>query len=218
MVDEINYDKWNKYSIGDINWVNDRISHLSKSKYVEYIVASDFKNILEIGAGEAIEAQEIVKHKSDISYTILDVSDLFLENAKNLGFITVKGEMHNTGFKNKEFDLVYLCCVLEHSPDIISTIAELSRISKNFYLTMFKWRIKTGGLESGYCGKKGYFSTEFNISMLFRLIKNYGNIKNLFVCTKDNKIVEYYKYLIELKGIDLHRNGNYLTIIGSFKE
>ena len=131
-----NYSKWNKYDIGKISWINNRKRHISRSKYIEHTLNFDFNNILEIGAGEVIEAQEIRNQRPDINYTVLDVSDVFLKNAKKLGFKTVKGEMHKTGFKDKEFDLIYLSAVLEHSPDIYETIKELARVGHNFYFTI----------------------------------------------------------------------------------
>ena len=133
---DYDYNKWNNYEIGNVVWINARKEHLSKIKFVEYIVSSNYKNILEIGAGEVIEGQQIRKQRSDIKYTVLDVSDTFLRNVRELGFIGVKGEMHNTGFKDKEFDLVYLASVIEHSPDLEKTFRELQRISSSFYITM----------------------------------------------------------------------------------
>ena len=104
---QYNYDKWNNYKIGKIPWINSRKNHLCRSEFVKYILKSNFKNILEVGAGEVIEGQKIRKLNKDINYNILDVSDTFLENAKKLGFQTHKGEMTNTPFKDKEFDLIY---------------------------------------------------------------------------------------------------------------
>ncbi len=212
------YTKWDKYEIGKVPWVNLRKSHLSKLKYIEYIIGSDFKNVLEIGAAEAIEAQEIRKHRDDINYTLLDVSDTFLEYVKSIGFNTIKGEMHNTGAKDKEFDLVYLASVLEHSPDLNKTFEELQRISKSFYFTMFKWRMKGKRLRSNYIERRKYFSSEFSINILLKLIRNYGDIEQLFICTESGKYIEYDEYLKGLGNIDKHRNGNYLSILGKFKE
>jgi ubiquinone/menaquinone biosynthesis C-methylase UbiE len=104
---------------------------------VDYIINSDIKSVLEIGAGEVTEGQHIVA-KCDVNYTVLDVSDTFLDNARKLGFRCIKAEMHNTGCKNKEFDIVHLSAVLEHTPDVFATVKELRRISNQFYITLFK--------------------------------------------------------------------------------
>ena len=214
---DYDYSKWNGYKIGNIHWVNNLKNHKSKTEYVNYVISSNIDNILEIGIGEAIEAQRIKEHNIDINYTVLDVADVFLENAKSLGFRAVKGEMHNTGFKDDEFDLVYLASILEHSPDLDKTLKELKRISKTFYFTMFKWGLSGGNLKSEK--KKGRFSTTFNINKLFKLIEKYGYIDKTFVCTKKGKVIKYSKYLSKLKSkAGVHRNGNYLSIIGRFKD
>lgn len=214
----IDYSKWNKYEIGKIPWVNSRKDHLSKHKYVEYILNQNIDNILEVGGGEVLEAQEIRKIKPDINYTILDVSDTFLKNAKEKGFNVIKGEMNKTNFENNKFELVYFCSVLEHSPDLESTFKELKRISKFFYFTMFKWKFKSGGLKSHFHKKRKFFTTEFNINKLIKLIENYGDIRQLFICTLDNKVIDYYQYIKKYKKLDVHRNGNFLSIIGKFRK
>jgi len=211
------YSKWNNYTIGNIPWSRGRKNHLSKIKFIEYVVQSSFTNILEVGAGEVWEGQAIRKARPDINHTILDVSDTFLNNAKNLGFKTIKGEMHNTGLKNKEFDLVYLAAVLEHTPDLERTFEELRRVSDNFYFSMFKWK-NSGGLKPDYHEKRKYFTTVFNINKLLNLLSSYGTIDKLFICTEKGKIIDWdiYKKKISKKGI--HRNGNYLSIVGRFNK
>lgn len=213
---DYNYEKWNNYTIGNIPWINSRKSHLCRKKFIDYVSNSSFKNILEVGAGEVIEGQIIREVDKDINYNILDVSDTFLENAKILGFKVFKGEMHNTNFKDKQFDLVYLTSVLEHSPDIEKTFKEFKRISKNFYFTMFKWRTKTGGLKSDFHNKRKYFTSVFNINKLLALLAEYGSINRLFICTEKGKVVNFSKYKKQFKNVDLHRNGNYLSIVGEF--
>jgi len=210
------YSKWSKYTIGKIPWINKRKNHLCRKKFIEYITKSNFKDILEVGAGEVIEGQQIRKLNKDINYNILDVSDTFLENAKKLGFQTHNGEMTNTPFKDKEFDLIYLTSVLEHSPDLEKTFKEFQRIGKNFYFTMFKWKMKTGNLKSVYHPRK-YFTSVFNIDQLLNLLSKYGTIKKTFICTEKGKVVDFKKYRNQFKKIDHHRNGNYLSIIGDLK-
>ena len=211
------YKKWNKYTIGEIPWINSRREHSSRAPYIKHILDNDIKNVLEIGGGELIEAQKIREHRSDINYKILDVSVTFLKYANRKNFKCYKAEMHNTGFKNKEFDIIYMASVLEHSPNLRKTFEELKRISKQFYFTMFKWKIKDGGLRSVYINKRKYFSTEFNINKLLKLLSEFGKVNNMFICTLDNKIVDYDEYMKFISpGINKHRNGNYLSIKGEW--
>ena len=211
------YDKWNNYTIGKVPWINNRKNHLCREKFVDYVLNSSLKNILEVGAGEVIEGQRIRNLDKNINYSILDVSDTFLENAKKLGFSTFKGEMDNTPFSYKQFDLIYLTSVLEHSPNIEKTFKEFRRISKNFYFTMFKWRMKSGGLKSSFHKKRKYFTSVFNIDKLLDLLSSYGSIKQLFVCTENGKVINFKEYREKFNKIDIHRNGNYLSILGEYK-
>lgn len=211
----MDYSKWNNYIIGNIPWINKRRDHLCRQEFINYIVKSPFKNILEVGAGEVIEGQKIRELRKDINYDILDVSDTFLENAKKLGFNTFKGEMHNTNLKSKQFDLVYGCSILEHSPDLNKTFTEFRRIAKNFYFTMFKWNMRSGNLKSVYHSRK-YFTSVFNINQLLNLLSKYGNIKKTFICTEKGKIIDFKIYKKQFSKIDYHRNGNYLSIFGEF--
>ena len=82
---------------------------------------------------------------------------------------------------------------------------------------MFKWKMKTGNLKSKYIKRRKYFSTVFNINQLFDLIRKYGIIDELFLCTLKGKVVDYNRYIQKFSKMDGHRNGNYLSIIGRFK-
>jgi len=211
--------KWNNYKIGKIPWVNSIREHSHRKRFVDYVIGKqDITKILEMGAGEAIEAQAIISKKQNVDYTIIDVSDTFLEHAKSLNIKAFEMNMTKTMFKDKYFDLVYTSCVLEHSPNISKTIKEMCRVSDLFYITLFKWRFKTGDLESDFQSRKSYFSTEFNIFLLLQEIEKYGIIDSMTICTKDGKYVDYFSYLKDCKGMDLHRNGNYLSIIGEWKD
>ena len=211
--------KWNNYKVGEVPWINNRKLHPHIGLFVRYAINNldSIKHILEIGAGECIEAQKLKELSSGkITYDILDVSDTFLKYASSLGFNTSKGDMVKTGKNYKQYDMVYCCCILEHSPDIHRTIAELARISKTFYLTLFKWKFKNGNLESEFHGKKRYYSSEFNLFHLMELIKHYGKIdKKIMSIEKTGEYMELDDYIAKYStDVDLHRNRDYLSITG----
>ena len=150
--DQVEYTKrWSNFSIGVVPWINANKEHAAKALFVDYICRSDFKTILEIGAGEANEAREIVSIRNDISYSIVDISDVFLEHCqKDERLNCRKGTMTSIPAKKKEFDIVYMHGVLEHTPNICDTILELSRVSRRFYITLFKWKMGGSGFSSVY--------------------------------------------------------------------
>lgn len=209
----MNYtDKWNNYKIGDIVWINKRRGHHCRKLFVDYIKSTDHKSVLDIGAGECIEARELF---GIVNYTICDVSETFLAFAKGIGLNTIKGCMTDIPTQVK-FDMVYMCSVLEHTPDIEKTIQELRRVSKFYFITMFKWRYD-GDLESVFRPKKNYYSTEFNIDKIFELFEKYSVITNKFITYQDDKnIMNYSDYIKKIRISGIHRNGNYLSIVGKW--
>ena len=122
--------------------------------------------------------------------------------------------MTDLPFHNKEFDLVYMSSVLEHSPDIIKTIGEISRVSHSFYFSLFKWKMQSGNLKSEYQTKKKYFSTSFNIDALLGLIGEYGDIKESVICFEDGSGEEDFLSYREKFDLDNHRTSDYLMISG----
>jgi ubiquinone/menaquinone biosynthesis C-methylase UbiE len=210
-------DKWNNYKIGDIKWINSRRDMLYRKKFVEYIKNSNISTILEIGPGEFVEGRVIIETFPNIEYSIIDISKTFLQYCKTVDKLKCyEGDMLNTPFVDKRFDLVYASSVLEHSPDIRQTMTELSRISKYFYFNMFKWKYKEGDLISTYTDKKKYFSTSFNIEMLIDLIGSMSIIDKIFVCN-DLEIYDWDVYIKNNNYTGNHRNNGYLSIVGQWK-
>jgi len=212
------YEKWNKYNIGEVSWVNSRRGHLCRDYFIQYLITETPNSVIEIGGGEMIEGVRARSYFPKMRYHVVDVSNTFIDYAKSIGFSASIGEMTQTRMKKKEFDIVYACQVLEHSPNIFATFKELKRISNRFYFTMFKWNIKTGGLTSKILKKRNYYSTSFNIIKLISALKEHGDINDMFICTLDKRKMKYKDYLTGLgDDVNRHRNGNYLTIIGEWK-
>lgn len=212
---EVNYiSKWNNYKIGNVKWINRRREHPCRELFIEYVSRGNYKSVLEIGAGECIEAKAL---NSKVDYTICDVSDTFLTFANETGIKTIRGCMTNIPTQ-KKYDLVYMCSVLEHTPDIEKTILELKRVSKNYFITMFKWRYD-GGLKSVFQPRKKYFSTEFNVNKVFELFERHSTITDKTISFLDNNCMMHYDDYMKFKRREgLHRNGNYLSIIGKWNE
>jgi len=211
------YDKrWDTYKVKNIKFVNFNREHLCRKRFVEFVEKEGIKNIIEVGGGEFIEAQQIIAKNLVDNYSIVDVSKVFLELARSIdGINAFEGNMIGTPFSDKEFDLLYCCSVIEHSPDIQKTIKEMSRISNRFYITMYKWRNKTGDLKSYFKKKKGYYSTAFNVDSIIDLIESQGgDIKSLMIYDRHEGEGTFEDYRAENGDIDSNRNGKYLAIEG----
>ena len=213
------FEKWNKHKVGDVIWINKHKYHPHRQHFIDYVMANDsIVSVLEIGGGELIEARKLIKQKDKIKYTIADISESFLRNAKKIKGITcARASMHELPFEDKQFDLVYLSSVIEHSPDIKKTIKEICRVSKNYYITMFKWKMKSGDLISQYREKKKYYSTLFNLPSIMGLLKKHSHIEDINISLASNgDTVSYKRYKKDVIGdTDKWRNGDRLNIIGS---
>ena len=201
-------EKWNRYIIGEIPWINlnrDKISRYVFANYVRF--RKDIKSVIEIGAGECIEAKEL---KDDVDYTVMDVSDLFLSHAKALGVKTIKCCMTRKPKIEKKYDLVYLSSVLEHTPNLKKTINVIKSIAKNYYVIMFRWSYG-GNIYSQYKRRRKCFSSTFGIKKVFEL---FGSIEGKII-TDDDKTMKYEEYEKTIdKSKEEHRNGKYLSFWG----
>lgn len=209
--------KWNNYNKGDIKWIDINTDHPCKKEYVEYILKNhNIKKILEIGGGDMIEAKSVLKSRPDVSYYTSNISEPFLEIARKIEkLVAVEADMISLPFDDKYFDIVYMSSVIEHTPDIHKTIKEVSRVSNEFYFNFFKWSMKYGDLKSEYRDTKKYYSTCFSMPKLMELICEFGEIEEAFLSGKDmDKTYFDEKYIEENKNVDIHRNGNYLTLMG----
>jgi len=161
-----------------------------------------------------IEYQEIIKSKKDIKYTIVDVSDLFIENCKKKypNIETIQSPIEDLTPKFMDFDVVYPASVLEHLKDIALGIKNMISLAANFHFVLFKWNY-SGNLVSEFSPEKKYWSSSFNIYMLLKEIENFGTITNKIVACKTGKLVSFDEYSFGRSGP--HRNGDYLVIQGN---
>lgn len=211
-----NYEKWNQYKVGKIEWINKRRQHPHRQWFVDYII-DNASSVLEIGPGELIEYQKI-KEQKKIEYAIVDVSDLFLKNCSSK-FPEVKTfqlPMEDLSLEKigKLYDIVYVASVLEHSRNIKLALRSLMSVAKRFHFVMFKWSYG-GSLESVYIKKKKYWSTSFSIYELMKEINQVGQIDRCFVMKKNGEIVSFENYSRGRTGEC--RTGDYLIISGVCK-
>lgn len=232
------FSKWNNYEIGNVSWINDRVNHAHRHVFINYVINSKHINsVLEIGPGELIECQSICSMR-DVNYTIVDVSDTFLDNCKSKlpKVNTIKCNMeHFNDVDVNQFDVAYVAAVLEHSCNIKLAIRNILVASKEFHFVLFKWKFR-GGMKINYNKNKAYYSTFFNIFNLIKIIKRYADIRYADVISEDGSmrlpLDVYYKKCKDEKFSNIfpvlvakkrsnkelqHRNTNYLIIQGQSK-
>jgi SAM-dependent methyltransferase len=210
--------KWNDYTIGDIPFSKNTKDHFCREMFCCWSLTkvlnqpSETMTVLEIGPGECFEAKKLLSH---IDYAVVDISDVFLQNAKKLGLKTIESDMINIHEKVKEkYDVVYMNSVLEHSPDLEKTIKSIKKVANIYFITMFRWGYNGNVKSNFHDGKKKYYTSTFDIDKIFKML---GNVKNKIIVTKDDKMICYDKYDEIINKPSLHRNGDRLIIIGDCK-
>lgn len=216
------YTYWDNrnYKIGEIDFINDRRDHPHRSFFVDWVAkSSHIKSILEIGPGEMVEYERIVKRKPDIKYSIVDVCSMFINNCKQRYPKVNTYQMpleQLEGFEKQQFDCIYQASVFEHSPDVIKAIKNCIYVAKEFHFVFFKWKW-SGGLQSRYYQKKNLYSSDFNIWKIIDEIKKYGIIECSSVCmNKTGELIPLLEFS-KNKGKGKHRSGDYLMIHGKQK-
>jgi hypothetical protein len=206
------YEKWNKYTTGNVAFINNRRGHPCRKVFTDYVRERNIKSIIEVGAGEMIEYQSL-KDIPDLKYTVVDVSDVFLSNCKEKHPKVIRIQAPYEEFKSPECELIYGCGVLEHSRDIREGLANLIQSSEEFFFTMFKWSYsKNNGLKSHY-DKRKYWTTSFTIGALLREVEKHGEITSTNMCMKDTgELIDFDTYSKNKSGH--HRTGDRLIIQG----
>lgn len=203
------YEKWSKYKLGEIEWINKRRNHAHRSLFIES--AMSMSSIVEIGPGELIEYAELRKLNPLLRYSIVDVSDLFISNCKkNFPEVNIiKSSIEELESYSYRHDLVYAASVLEHSRDVRSAIKNSINLADRFHFVMFKWSYD-GNLESTYRKKKKYWSTSFNIHQILEAISKTGVIESLNLISPDGITEDF----TNIPHVGDHRDGKYLIIRG----
>lgn len=213
------YNYWDNrkdYKIGKIDFIKNTKNHPHRKLFIDFICKSKkIKKILEIGPGEMIEYQTILKKRPDIKYSISDISLLFINNCKEkypqVNTYRIPIEQLNSIGKNK-FDCVYLASVLEHSANVKKAIKNCIDVSKIFHFVFFKWSW-SGDLKPKYYPTKNLYSTCFNIWKIIEEINLYASINYASVCMSESgKLIPLKEYSNGKTG--KNRDHNYLIIHG----
>jgi len=218
------FEKWDQHKIGETPWIIKHNSHPHRDYFINKIINSELyskklkiTSILEIGGGELIEAKAIKDLRPDIRYCVADVSKSFLSNCrKNNICECLEASMDNLPFQEKEFDLIYMSSVLEHTPNLEKTLKEISRISHSYFITMFKWNMSGNNLKEKYWENRKYFSSVFSYFSLKNKLDKMSSDIFVNVIQKDGTILD----IDEIKNKKVTgewRNGDRLNFIGIFK-
>jgi SAM-dependent methyltransferase len=134
---------------------------------VKALSLSEISTVLDIGAGRG----ELAKHLSEIGKKVtctgVHISS-YLSNVSELhekfGVNYVECDIENIPFPDESFDLVILCHVLEHCPNVSNALGQARRVlRKGGYLLVF-----VPPVESVVCG--GHISVGWNVGQLMYVL------------------------------------------------
>lgn len=94
------------------------------------LTLGDYKDILDLGCGKARYTKQLIKEFSEKNYYCVDLSKEIIKNI-NLPVEKKQGSILNIPYKDKSFDFILVCEVLEHAIDIQNAIIEIIRVLKD---------------------------------------------------------------------------------------
>ncbi len=162
-------------------------------------------HVLDVGGGAGLILLKVaeyinVKHGLATEKHALDLSPKSLRIQKRMNpdlALALEGNICDTPFENKEFDLCLMIDVLEHVPDANKALLEIARISrfaifkipleKNLIMRVANL-LTRGKTRRDVMMKVGHVQ-EYDILMLFRDIRIYSG---RIICFAFTNVFEYY--------------------------
>lgn len=168
-----------------------RLGYHSKAKnhgqrYAKYVCDNfHFNNILEIGCSNGL-ATKSFQHNKRLAYG-MDISEIAIRYAGEKFFVPncIVGNILDIPFKDKFFDAVFTCDVLEHLTlrDVDRALKEIRRVSKQYLFAVIDekeernrhWINKGKALHPGTFGKiKNLHLTVMSFEEWIIKIEKYG--------------------------------------------
>tara|TARA_B100000686_G_C16772520_1_gene966178 strand:- start:779 stop:1444 length:666 start_codon:yes stop_codon:yes gene_type:complete len=140
------YDFWDgdrRYGYGGYKYIDGYWTSVAEKLIEDYNLNKNSK-ILDVGCGKGYLLFEIHKLIPDIKIAGFDISNYAVENAKDeiKSFLYTHKAEEKTKYLDCEFDLVFTLATLHnlHLRDLVNSIKEISRISKQSYIMVESYR------------------------------------------------------------------------------
>jgi ubiquinone/menaquinone biosynthesis C-methylase UbiE len=149
-----------------------------------------YSSILEVGFGGAWQYNKMRKffRENDISYTGLEYSSHFVDNAQKLypEATWVQGDVRNMTFADDLFDCVFLYHVLEHQQgyeDVQKAIKELCRVAKRRVIIVWFKKPTFAHETRGKRQEDGFFYYKYSVSDIWKAILSTDfQVEQITVC------------------------------------
>ena len=117
-------------------WTGDEKA-ASRIKTRTHIEKKGYKTILDVGCGLCIDFLGYVRNKSAIDYRGLEISQLLVHRAQQMGISVTRGSIEKIPFEDSTFDVCYARHLLEHLEYYKKAIAEMVRVARREVLIVF---------------------------------------------------------------------------------
>lgn len=108
------------------------LNYLTNASFLEFVDVKETDQVLELGSGLGILADNVSQKLSSGRVTGIEISEEQIAKCppENERLVFVSGDVKNLPFKGNTFDIIYGRYILEHVPDPLVVLKEANRVLK----------------------------------------------------------------------------------------
>ncbi len=101
-------------------------------KIIKFLSKIEFSNFLDVGAGNGIRLEKIMRYHPSVKVRAVEISPLMFKELKKKNIEAVLVDARSISFKADSFDVVHCSHLIEHFqyPDICKVLEELVRVAR----------------------------------------------------------------------------------------
>jgi SAM-dependent methyltransferase len=152
---------------------------IEREMFMNKLLSSDKKNLLEIGAGTGIDS--LYFNNGGINVTCIDLSGEMIRFCKEKGLKAYVMDFYNLDFADGAFDAIYALNCLLHVPknEIDNVLLEIKRVMKPgalFYMGLYGGNDSEGIWDNDWCEPKRFFASYSDHSIRALVQKHFKEI------------------------------------------
>jgi hypothetical protein len=133
-------------------YIRGSVTEMQRMRRTVELIPSDVSSLLDVGAGHGIFLEEL-KAARDISGVGVEITSAKVDYARTRGIDLRLGDASALDFRDREFDAVVSCEVLEHLPFGVyeSALAEFARVARRWVIITVPFDEQRRFLRCPYC-------------------------------------------------------------------
>ncbi|WP_246079708.1 class I SAM-dependent methyltransferase [Paenibacillus piri] len=163
---------------------------IERGNFLNKLLSSDKKNLLEIGAGTGIDS--LYFKENGIEVTSIDLSTEMVLYCKERGLQAYVMDFYNLDFADSTFDAVYALNCLLHVPkseidDVLLGIKRIMKPNALFYMGLYGGKDSEGIWDNDWCDPKRFFASYSDNSIRAVAGKHFKEISFNTIPLKDGQ-------------------------------